>query len=646
MKKILCILFASLMLLSMFPLGVFATSSVVNNEWKDISKTSIEYDFEFVYGNEYNLEQYKEDKKSDISLISVMQGYNKELNSCDLFLYVYNPSRKLITKSSEKNTLQLSVYNTNNKSGENDYYKEKLELIDYCGDTLENEFCTNALVLKFRLPGACDGEPGPITQCYNLIDLELLNEDGNSVKNYVLGKTAKFTRKAINEKEYQYLSCEIATLNVLETDVYHTYYRVNTEGINQYQDIQSVYFAIPNSLIKAYGNLWSMHCKWNTHQTNNVLVTSDSALKQKFESWMYGYDPYSKDFDYSVVYGDIAFDNSRFPFAYNAEKMEEYASFDSMAGWDDLRKYDYDDDNFLGDFKAPINSYYDFPLTMVFKSDNVDSYEEKVVDGDEILQYIYAHKVFEDGQWVWNKSLFSNSVSTETTFTVNRKPESLTVYEKCDGWSAFWASKYFDEETNESITVDTFVEIDMNDVTGMSKEEFSKKYLINEEDFRCPSSECGKCLQCRVVATKDDDSTWFMLRYDITDFQAYDALICDNKKGTTQKACLFNCGVINDFDTLSIGFKNIAAGENEVINTFPIGRAPSDFVVDGFTPEHTPKLPEIIKNKLGVSFDWLIFGLKVALIVIAALIVIRVVAPLIPKRTKIKITQGKEKRKK
>ena len=646
-RKILCVLFASLMLLSVFPLGVFATNSATKNEWKDLSKTTIEYDFEFVYANEYVIEHFKEDKeKTDVGLISVMQGYNKELNCCDLFLYVYNPSRKQIAKKSDGNNLQLSVYNSNNDSCKNEYFKKELELVDESGNTLEDDIYTNALVLKFRLPGACDGQPGSVTQCYNLVEVEL-SIDGE-INAFLIGKTAKFTYTSVGDTDYRYLVCETATLDVLETDVYHTYYRVNTEGINQYQDIQSVYFSIPNSLINAYGNLWSMHCIWNTHQTNNVLVTSDSALQQKFESWMYGYNPYSKNFDYSVVYGDIAFSSSRYPYAYNAEKMSDYICFFSSlnAGWYGLEEYDYDEEElFGGDFGAPSYSVYDYPLTMVFKSDNIDSYEEKVVDGEDILQYIYGHKIFEDGQWVWNDSLFSISSSNETTFTVNRKLADITVYEKCGGWGAFWMGQYFDWETDENITIDTFMEIDENDVLHMSKEEFSKKYLINEEDFRCESSVCGECLQCRVTEEKDD-CTWFMLRYDITDFQAYNALICDNKNGTTEKACIFNCGVIEGFDTLSIQFEGIDSKGKTVLNTFPIGRAPSDFAVDGFTPEYTPKLDEIIKNNLGINFDWLVFGLKVALIVIAALIVIRVVAPLIPKRTKIKITQGKERRRK
>lgn len=652
------------MILSVFPLGIFASTETNFNVWRDLSSTSIAEDFEYVFANKFDIRDYNEIKetaveedKKVISLVSVMQSYDYENECTDLFLYLYNPYRKEIYRKSDKNNLHLSVYNTNNKNGKDDYSKIKVELVDTYENTAADENVTNALLLKYRVPSVLKGQPGGVTRCYNFVEFELFEKDKPTAQAYLVGRTFEFTLNEVEDKGYRYVSCVDKELNVLETDAFHTFYRVNAEGINRYKDIQSVYFAIPNALIESYGTLWSLKCVWDAYQTNNILVTGDSSKEGLFEDWMYGNNSFSSNFKYSVVYGDIHADYAKHPFSYNAEAMSEYIHaaemitdyfcYNPASNYDDiygLKRYDYDDYNLGGDFGAPYFSVYDYPLSMVFYSDNVESYEEKIVDGQDILDYINSHRIYEDGQFVFDESMFSDKKSNEMTFNVFYSLDVGGVWEKCSGWSAFWNGMYYDVPTDEYVSLDVFQEIDNKDVTKMSREEFSKKYFVEEDDFRCLSGECEECLQCRVTDEKYKDSTWFLLRYDITDYESYSALICDNNNGTTQKACVFNGGVIDNFDTLEVTLKETASNGETVFNTFPIGRSPSQFAVDGWSPEELPKLPDLIKTNFGAAFEWLETVLKIALIVIALLFVVKVILPLLPKRTKIKIEQGKERK--
>lgn len=642
-KKILCLLFASLILLWAFPLGVFATSSSIETEYKNLLETTIEYDFVNVFGGAYSIENYKQDTSiNELKFIGCVEGKNQITNRVDLFLYLYNPSQKTVDKKSKYNNILMSIEDSN------EYNKYNIQLIDTYGDTLNNDLSTNALLMKFVVSG-------PVSSygwTYNMTELELYNSVEAIYEKSIIAKIYEFETNKIGDKFFCNMRIE-KELSTVELDAYHTYYRVNTVGFNKYEDLQSVYFAVPNALIETCGDLWAMKCVWDTYQTNNVLVTGDTKMEMIFEDWIYGYNPYNTDFKFSVVYGDVSPSKPSFPYGYNVESMTDFeVPYNPMGAWNRPGEiYDYDDNNsVLGDFYGPFASTYDFPLKMVFYSDNVDSYEEKVVDGAQIISYLHGHKITVDGERVFDDSMFSNHCENETTFTVERKNLPMPIYEKCSGWTAFWSGGFEDVATGEYVSFDTFMEIDKNDVKKMSVGEFTEKYLVDSEDFRCLSGKCGECLQCRVTDSEYDDCTWFLLRYDVTDFQAYDALICNNISGTTQKACVFNGGVIDGFDTISVTFKDIAADGDSVMLTFPIVRTPTQFAVDGYSPSETPNVfHEITDSWFDGIFDWLdstlIPFLKVALIVIAVLIVLRIVLPLLPNRQKIKIEQGKDKHK-
>ena len=645
-KKLLCIFFVLIFALSAFPLGVFASSDT-SQEWRDLSSTSIEEDFEYVFGNKYSIKDFVDNSEEDVeedkrvlNLISIMQSYDSENNCTDLYLYIHNPYRKELYRKSDKNNLHLSVYNSNNDKGKDDYFKAKIDLIGTYNDTSEDENLTNSLVLKYKVPNVNKGAPGGVTRIYNVVEFELFEKEKATAQAYLVGRTFEFSLNEIEGRKY--VSCVDKELSVLETDAYHTFYRVNTEGINQYRDIQSVYFAIPNALIESFGTLWSMKCVWDTYQTNNILATDSTLIESAFEDWMYGYNPYNSDLKYSVVYGDVAFDMLSFQYGYNVEAMESYKSYDAVAGWDGLRKYDYEEYDLIGDFRAPFETNYDYPLSMVFVSDNLESHEEKIVDGQEILDYLNSHRVFKDGQFVFDESMISKTSSNEMTFKVYYSLDVGNVWEKCSGWSAFWSGIYYDVPTDEYVSLDVFQEIDMNDVNRLSIDEFSKKYYVDKNDFRCLSGKCGECLQCRVTDEEYKDCTWFLLRYDCTEYQSYSALVCDNKDGETHQAAVFNGGVVDNFDSIQITLREIKSNGDRVYNTFPIGRSPSQFAVDGWSPEKLEKADELLFGNKN-PFEWLENVLKIALIVLTVFVVIKIVLPLLPKRTKIKIQQERKR---
>ena len=81
-KRILCLFFAVLLLFSIFPLSVFADETTTDGsegelESMDLSKTSIKYDFEYVFFNAFKLEDYKPNAaEGNIELITMTETRN------------------------------------------------------------------------------------------------------------------------------------------------------------------------------------------------------------------------------------------------------------------------------------------------------------------------------------------------------------------------------------------------------------------------------------------------------------------------------------------------------------------------------------------------------------------------------------------
>ena len=636
-KKIMCFFFAFVFVLSVFPFSAFASEN--NVEYTDLSTTTIDYDFFSVFGCAYSVDTYSYDKtKNELQFITAMESRGGTSNNFEIYFYVYNPSRKVIEVDSKSNKVNMAKYIDNIKDGDvttNDFNNYRLTFVNSYADTIDTKGYTDGLILKFKVSDTfnCSNDA---RRFYRIVELELLEMDDVLGQNFPVNKEFIFeNRNALAGRNYKFVSCTINDLSSVIVDAYHTFYRVNTEGINKYTDVYSVYFPVSNTLLKANGGqVMEMKFEWEKYKTNNILVFDDTSVLSRFENWMYGNNPYNNNFRYSVVYSTVSAGLiDIYDYAYNSEAMIDYIMYE---GQDYIRvaRYDYDDENwFSPDFTAPRLSSYDLKLALALYSDDVASYEKAVVSGEEILEYFKEHN--------WSNNLYSSYQKKSNVFKVTSPSTVIPTYEKSGFWSAFFCGGYYDTETGKSVEFDTFKKINLSHLKKMSAEEFSKEYLVDLDDVTCTNLECGECLTCRVNDPKYDDCTWYMLRYDTAEYCSYEALVLDNQEGTSHKAFVSNCSVINNFDviTLGLGDGTVDGNGKEIINVFPVGHAPSQFAPDLWTPEETLNLGEYVKSSVD-SFlerlmETLVPILRIALIAITVLLIIKIVVPLIPKRIKV-----------
>ncbi|MBQ8146023.1 MAG: hypothetical protein IJ039_04510 [Clostridia bacterium] len=655
-KKILCVVFAMLVLLSVFPLSVFATSTNAESSdfgYMDLSQTEIEYDFKYIFAGKYNIEDYGANVKDEsLHFLSAMESQGAD-GKTELYIYIYNPSRKQIVKDTEWDKLSLARYTSPSDDKRNEYSKQDITLVKTHGATSDTDTVTNAVLLKYKLDST-QAIYGSVDRYYRLADIELQISGEANATSFIAGKQYKF----FNDSK-GYINCTVQDLTTLEMDAFHTFYRVNTDGVDRYTDIQSVYFAVPNKWLEMYGNLYSMNVEWYRYSTNNALVVSNSSVYNLFKS--YYLNNKTSNFSYSVLYkqyfpfNDFVYDY--YTYGYNLENLSDWVYWDtdhllnikgeetgkvgyqwSDAGWAQL----------IPDTVAPKASKYDLPLSMVFYSNNIEGYETKALEGKEILAYIESEN--------WDSSLFDGSreyVKKEFTVEMN---DSLGVYEMCTGWEKFWHGNVYEKSTGEMVTFERFQQVDLNDLEKMSIEEFSQYYKIDEYDVECTEGDCGECFSCQTKKDLYKDCTWFFLRYDTTNYQSYDSNVINNGSGN-EKVCnsfMFNTDVVRNFDTIDIGFKNVDENGVETITVFPIGRSPTNFVADAWTPSEKPviDLGDIL-DPWAEFFEKLEKILTIILCVALFIIVVRIIsffAPLFKvfkKKNKAKKSNsGKEKQKK
>lgn len=635
-KRILSIFFCLLFVFSVFPLSIFASEteseSVIPH--KDLSKTTIEYDFENVFYGKFELKDYKSNRYKDFEFIAgtetFVDGYS------NFYIYLYNPNQKIINISSEKNTLNFAYYSRVKgildipNVSENDFNKMSLSFICSYGATSESESFSNGTILKFKVgEGLLNVEAAKetINRHYKLADIELLIEGNDNATSFIIGKHYEI----MNKEGYTYsYDTDLATL---EIDAYHTFYRTKTEDIDTYVDIQSVYFPVPKDYENLYGSLYSMKIDYTVEKYNPILLCQDTYIANAFMSQYIDNDKApalnNSNFKWSVVFdkftwnaGDLLCDG--WNKVYNLSSLEPY--IDLIWHNDELFVRNFY--NFEGivemplypDVAIPVNSSDDIPLRLAIQYTGDFAPENVAISGEDLLPQINA---------VRNDSYFKiSSKRYVNTITVNDTPGTFNKYKICSGWKNFWNLGFYNE-AGEEMSIEPFKKINLEDLNTLDKQSFSENYLVDINDIEC-TTNCGKCITCATSNEKYANCDWYLLRYEQTDFKSWDAVLIDNTTGyyykDEHKACVIQTDVIRNFDTISLTFKEKTEDGN-FYQTFPIGRTPTDFVADATFPSEKPNV-ELPSNydEWKELVDKIITILKIVIIVFAVILVLRIVS--------------------
>ncbi len=556
MKKILCLFFCLLLVLPLV-MSIFAVSdeTVVKREYDIAASKSISDDFSIGFGGAYNLssfpfdENYGDSKNEhdDISLITFTEYNYSDKSEFELYFYIYNPLNIEFDWEYDKNFVQIKSYVLGGVT-------KKLEL---------NYVCSEGAVIKLKVDDLGGNIiSGQSERSYEIAGIELNNKnDGNSnAVDYTRAKNFKF------RENDNFLVQYYEDITVVTTKTNHTYYRFQGEKVNEYFDLRSVYFNIPDEVIKSAGDLTSILAEWEECKTYPMVVVNNQEIADILSSYVLNTKYENDSFPVGIYWGDSVIDFG----------SEPHYGF----GWNTLENTD-------------VTVFY---LGGIFFVREWES-EEELITADEML----AHQN-EVGWKDWNfveintDNYGVNSKKFEVSQSLN-----INYYELPACAFYHWAEAFFHESLDFDVTESycPLVRVEPDDFR-LSEEKFASKYLVHKDDVK------------KMQDSLEEGKSMYLLRYTVTDYQLY-----TDSFGDSCQIEYWNFEDSDKYDDVEcfvaemVGIRNFDLIEAEytkegVVTVIPFVHSPTNAMV-GITAPAEP------------DFSWLyylIFAILILLVVI------------------------------
>ena len=509
-KRILCFLLALISLLSVLILPLSAAGSV-STELRDFAKTEVDED---LIGSTYKKTSLspgvKIESKSDVveafpkedggepSIIEVMEvGYTASkgvYSAITLYLWIYIPDPDFQpTSASNKVTLADSFdFNPLDKGVEK---ADKWVAESYSQYGLRHiGTSSSGTVYKFAIDGFdAAGCINNGQRRYNISRFDLHYSGSSTAQNYTAGRTYVCTGEHAN----QTYSASANGLDVLEIkDLYQTCFRYDNlqdEGeVDLETQINTVFFSIPATYGVLYDDIFSIKTDWRRYRSSPMIVTTDQSFFDGLKNWIL--KPLSADLnqekpDYSFwLYSKhvcsippmgVPINNYLYDYSYNGidgyENLENVVSPDSDAksinplfwlfgfkGPDGVWGNDDIEDAYVR--SSYVSAWYDALVAAGMDAD----YQHLITNGvisRASLPGGYGHQSL--------KILASDSMDS-----------FLTGYDYSSWWEKFCDWFLGQAQDAESLKgINAIQKIALNsDLSGMSNEAISKKYLIACEE--------------------------------------------------------------------------------------------------------------------------------------------------------------------
>ena len=600
-KRILCFLFSIICVLALFPVSVFASTN------DTFDNSDVYSDLAGLNANEMFANMSAEQKFGAYFVeYAYSAGTSKDYA---LYVYVYNPSKYLVDYESTKNTLEMSLEADENGNPKN----FKWYSLQYCSKTDDN------LYIKYKVIDT-DGTIYTTvkSECrdYYISAIDIVISGNQTATSNSIATKYSFTGFAkgygADKNAESTISVAMTDFKTLQLKTHHTYYRVQSDSLHSFYDIQSVYFTVRDSYIQEYGDIYSLVARWKECFTTPILITNDKTVNEKMQSILREENPSMGDDPLLISYGvktDVwetlfnpvtGLSGGIWLFMHDpvVKQIDGGVFVPDGFTFDGIYEpnLDYDEDDMLDAWN------YCFKV-----SDSEISTPGNIVDlSDQLEEYL--------DEYNWDESLFAyiNTDNYDIPVVIYADDlTSITEYEY-DGW---FFGHQFDQVAEHNFNA--IVAVDLAD-KDLDKTEFAKKYLVAEQDV--------SSIQQRVR----EGQTVYLLRYSVTPYVAYgDDDVNIYREGSefvpiNDDTSNFEYGngdidavvaqttAIQDFDIIEVTFN-----KDGVYTTLAVVHDPSNFV----SPLSIPQDPGVFGN----NDNWWIW----ILIILGIILLFVVFAPLI-----------------
>lgn len=270
---------------------VVPASADSGSVYADLNSTGVTDDLDALG---FDLTEYPIDRTIDagqtdrfLVLMQVLEfGYDyhqKDFSDYGLFLYLYNPSAVDLT-GSVKNQVELAVKTASGAMGE--YSKYTLLRISASDD---HRF------YKYRVTGVTATLLRSMNRdqrTYCISGIEIQFQGNTNPTDFKIGGTFRFSGHqqgyGFNKSMADSLYCSYQKLETIELDLHPATWRSeyqSDKGANWYDEVDSVYFAIPNWYFKQYGNadsrtkgLYSARVSYYESYVNGIVSDNQEMI--------------------------------------------------------------------------------------------------------------------------------------------------------------------------------------------------------------------------------------------------------------------------------------------------------------------------------------------------------------------------------
>ena len=529
-----------------------------------------------------------------ISLVEFCYSYYADKQSdFGLYVYVYNPQDIAFDMATDRNKIQLTYGNKQS------YSKYTLDFLNYSEKAgYEGRFYK----FKVRLS---DSERQDI--------LDMVNDDGRvykisgielsykgTVTEYPCGQTYTYSGYAEGYGSElaagDTLSCTVDGFDkYLTLDVHSTYYRPEgSNGSENKQDtLHSVYFAVPNEIIREYGVMTAVHATWLNAYTSPIFVTGNEELYNGFME-LVGKESPETDYAFHTnesgrYWGGFYFVDYSHGYNYSnaVENVLTKLNYAFYAENGDADSYVLPAEKLLGEEKSGKKGW-------------LETYTENF--GGELVNDKYSAALFEKV----DAAFTDKTITSDDTFSLTSVTTSQNLWQKIWGTSTSYTNTY---------TMSAIQDVTLDDMdNALNEKAFCDEFFVAEGDFDELYSYVKK------AAAKDE--TVYLFRYYQSEYFAvelsegmyetgfYTQIVGDmsmpaygrHYEHEDTNAYLCQMWVQLDFDIIDLTFT-----KDNVDTIIPVVMSPMDIAADG--------TPPLVTTKDGLSW-WQILLAVLALILI------------------------------
>ena len=506
-------------------------------------------------GKPFDVADYPANPYGELTPLTFVEYcYSQYVNAGDvygLYIYLWNPAYFKIDEAHVMNELTMAV-EFNERDDPSKYQEFKLR---FCSKTADGMFYkfkiidSNNVMLSV-VENYAKGHSGQ--RKYYVGEVELVTVGDTSASPYKVGKQYVYEgfSEGYGDSEHFPLTMKSLGIDTLQTNLGYAFYRPDgavAEYSYTQNQLNSVFFSVPNSMIKKYGVLSAVHMSWYEYLTKNIFVVKDNAVIEKLSGYIgEKINPYDPDVFYTLA---GCYDTS----------------LGSEVGGKDMASITY---NNYSPFCFSSNS-----LDILYYLFDLDDFKDGTIASGDLLKYIQTYSG--SGEKLndkYYKELFEDYVEEGRTYGFNEftvKPDddiNLLNYTFSSEW---WQLGWGTHTDNSYKDIDAIVEVKPEDFVGTTKS-ICEKLLIDESCY----SEFKKAYDTAV--NDQDKRTLFLIRFGVTNYTSYPLTVL--KKSTLGYSKVDSSGycaqqtAFLDLDVIDVTFRD----ENEVETVIPVVARPID----------------------------------------------------------------------